>query len=74
MSKAKVKRTDSGHGADFINLQRTTDEAKNERLKSERDEDKLDPSQANRPENKNETTDTVSQKKTGGGSSKSLGD
>lgn len=74
MSKAHVKRDDHGHGSDFINSQRSVDEAKNERMKSERDEDKLDPDQANRPVNRNETSDTVSKKKTGGGNSKSLGD
>jgi hypothetical protein len=74
MSKAHVKRTDHGDGSDFINSQRTVDEAKNERMKSERDEDKLDPEQANRPANRSETSDTVSKKKTGSGNSKSLGD
>ena len=74
MSKAKVKRNDSGDGADFINMQRATDEAKNEKMKSERDENKLDPEQANRGNNRSDSTDSTSQKKTGSGSSKSLGD
>ena len=74
MSKAKVKKDDKGPGADFVNLQRSTDQAKNERIKSERDEDKLDEADANRSENRDEASTTVSQKKTGGGKSKSLGD
>ena len=74
MSKANVKRSDQGDGSDFINSQRSIDEAKNERMKSEQDENKLDPEQANRPTNRNETSATISKKKTGGGDSKSLGD
>ena len=47
MSKANVRREDKGSGADFINERRPVDEAVNERLKSERGEDKLDPRSAN---------------------------
>jgi hypothetical protein len=74
MSKSHVKRTDRGAGSDFINSQRSADEAINERRKSEQGENKLDPEQNNRPINRDESTDTVSRKKTGGGNSKSLGD
>ena len=75
MSKANVKRK---YNRDltfsiFI-MQRATDEAKNEKMKSERDENKLDPEQANRGNNRSDSTDSTSQKKTGSGSSKSLGD
>ena len=63
MSKANVKRTDHGAGSDFVNSQRAVDEAKNEQMKTDRGEDKLDPEHVNRPVNRDETSDTVSKKK-----------
>ena len=48
MAKANVTRNSKGDGSDLINLQRNMDEAKNERMKSERDTNKIDPAQASR--------------------------
>ena len=47
MAKTNVKRADNGPGADYINTQRAVDDAINERLKSETDNEKLDPRTAN---------------------------
>lgn len=66
MAKSNVRRNDSGDGADFVNLQRATDEAKNERIKGQHGSDKLPPEQANRGKNRQHKPD-VSQKKAGGG-------
>ncbi|MBT1698267.1 hypothetical protein KK083_15355 [Fulvivirgaceae bacterium PWU4] len=66
MAKSNVRREDHGDGADFVNLQRTTDEAKKERIKGQHGSDKLPPEQANRERNRVHKTD-VSKKKTGGG-------
>lgn len=73
MSKANVKRGDKGHGADFINSQRSRDEAMNEKMKSENDQDRLPPEQANRQNNRDSSSD-VSQKGTGGGTDNTTGD
>lgn len=66
MSKANVMRDDRGDGADFLNQQRAIDEAKNERMKSENDENKLDPEQVNRQKNREYKPD-VDVKKAGSG-------
>jgi hypothetical protein len=60
-------------GSDFVDHQKTLDKAKNERIKTETGEEKLDPEQANRPERRGHKTD-LSQKKTGGGKQSSPGD
>jgi hypothetical protein len=52
---------------------KSNDKAKNERIKTETGEEKLDPEQANRPERRGHKTD-LSQKKTGGGKQSSPGD
>lgn len=66
MSKTNVRRDDRGDGADFLNQQRAIDEAKNERMKSENNENKLDPEQVNRQKNREYKPD-VDVKKTGSG-------
>lgn len=43
MAKTNVRRGDRGSGADYINTQRGVDDAINERLKSENQDNKLDP-------------------------------
>ncbi len=73
MSKTNVKLNDHGTGADFINHQRAMDEAKNEKIKSEQGSEKIDPQQANRPDNRSRETD-VSEKKSGAGKQSSPGD
>ena len=65
--------TNDKTGSDFVDHQKVLDKAKNERIKSEQDSDKLDPEQANRPERRGHKTD-LSQKKTGGGKQSSPGD
>lgn len=47
MAKTNVRRSDRGPGADYLNTQRGTDEAINERLRAEGETDKLDPQTAN---------------------------
>lgn len=66
MAKTNVKQGNDGTGTDFINHQRAMDEALNEKIKSGQDTDKIDPAQANRPDNRRRETD-VSEKKSGGG-------
>jgi hypothetical protein len=73
MAKTNVKRSDHGDGADFVNHQRAMDEAKNERIKSEQGSKKIDPQQANRPDDRSRETD-VSEKKGGSGKQSSPGD
>jgi hypothetical protein len=73
MAKSNVRRGDRGDGADFVNRQRSTDEALNEKLKAEKSVDKLDPIQANREKNRGTASD-VSIKKTGSGKHKTTGD
>ena len=73
MAKTNAKQGDDGTGTDFINHQRAMDEAKNEKIKSEQGTDKIDPQQANRPNNRGRETD-VSEKKSGGGKQSSPGD
>lgn len=48
MAKANVTRDSKGDGSDLVNLQRNMDEAKNERMKSERDTNRVNPQQASR--------------------------
>jgi len=73
MAKTNVKQSDHGAGAEFTKHQRAMDEAKNEKIKSEQGTDKIDPQQANRPDNRGRETD-VSEKKSGGGKQSSPGD
>lgn len=61
-----------GSGESFVEQQQSTDKAINERIKSERDKDKLDPEEANDPANRDRKSDTAS-KKTGGGKQKNPG-
>lgn len=60
-------------GTDFVDHQKILDQAKNERIKNQQGTEKIDPEQANRPENRDHKTD-LSQKKTGGGKQSSPGD
>lgn len=64
MSKANVRREDKGSGNDFVNERRAVDEAVNEKLKSERGENRLDPRSANN-KTKAEHDPQDSTKKTG---------
>jgi hypothetical protein len=64
MAKTNVRRGDTGPGADFINTQRAVDDATNERIKSENEDNKLDPRTANN-RNKVEHRPDPSVKKTG---------
>jgi hypothetical protein len=73
MAKTTGRKDNHGAGADFINHQRAVDQATNEKIKSEQDTDKIDPEQANRPNNRGRETD-VSEKKSGGGKQGSPGD
>lgn len=66
MSKSNVKKEGHGDGEDFIKQQSAIDEAKNERMRVERNESKLDPAQVNRRKNR-EYKPGVDVKKTGGG-------
>jgi hypothetical protein len=59
-------------GQSFVETQKSTDDAINERLKKEQGKSTLDPEQANNPANRNRESDTAS-KKTGGGKQKSPG-
>jgi hypothetical protein len=73
MKDEKNKKTNDETASDFVDHQRVLDDAKNERIKAEKGNDKLDPKDANNPARRNHKTD-VSQKKTGGGKQSSLGD
>jgi hypothetical protein len=64
MAKTNVRRGDRGPGADYINTQRAVDHAINEKLKSETDQDKLDPRTANN-KTRTEHKPDPSQKKSG---------
>jgi hypothetical protein len=64
MARTNVRRGDTGNGADFLNERRAVDEAVNERLKSENEENKLDPRSANN-KTKAEYKPNDSTKKTG---------
>lgn len=63
MSKAKVRRDEKGTGADYVNTQRAIDEGLNEKMKRDRQTDKLDPEHARR--NKPEHQTDVDVKKAG---------
>jgi hypothetical protein len=71
--KANEKKSNDGTGKAFTDAQSSLDQAKNKRLKSQKDSDKLNPDVANNPTNRNHKTD-VSKKKTGGGKQSSPGD
>jgi inhibitor of KinA sporulation pathway (predicted exonuclease) len=66
-------KTTEQSGSAFTGHHRALDAAKNEKLKEETRQDKLDPQNANNPARRNHKTD-VSQKKTGGGKQSSPGD
>lgn len=72
MSKSNVKRDDQGQGTDFINSQRSKDEAKNEKMKSEKRQDRIAPEQSNR--RSEQESSNVSHKGTGGGTHNTTGD
>jgi hypothetical protein len=59
-------------GESFNDLQKSTDAAINERIKTEKGENKLDPNDANNPKNRDTQSDTAT-KKTGGGKQKNPG-
>ena len=61
-----------GSGESFTEQQSSTDKAINERIKKDKDKSKLDPQDANNPNNRNTQSDTAS-KKTGGGKQKNPG-
>jgi hypothetical protein len=61
-----------GAGQSFVETQKSTDDAINERMKEEQGKNTLDPEQANNPANRNRQSDTGS-KKTGGGKQKGPG-
>ena len=67
--KTKNEKTS---GQSVIKLQKSTDTAINQRIKSKKSTGKLDPKDANNPKNRNSQTDTAS-KKTGGGKQKNPG-
>jgi hypothetical protein len=67
------KKNNEQSGSAFTGHQRALDEAKNEKLKEETGQNKLDPQNANNPARRNHKTD-VSQKKSGGGKQSSPGD
>ena len=73
MSKANVKRTDEGSGADFINSQRARDEAKNEKLKTQLGKNKLDQRDVSNKSAHDDRSD-VSRKGTGPGTHNTTGD
>ncbi|MBT1704120.1 hypothetical protein [Chryseosolibacter indicus] len=73
MDNKNETTVDKNSGTSFVNHQQAIDNAKNERIKSETDTDKLDPETANNPARRNLKTD-VSQKSTGGGKQSSPGD
>ena len=66
------KQNAKGSGQAFIEQQKATDDAINQRLKEEKSKNKLDPKEANDPENRNRASDTAG-KKTGGGKQKNPG-
>lgn len=66
------KQRGKGPGQSLNEQQKSTDDAINERLKEEKDEQKLDPKDANNPANRKRSTDTAS-KKSGGGTQKNPG-
>lgn len=59
-------------GQSFIDQQKSTDSAINKRIKKEKGKSKLDPKEANNPNNRNRKSDTTT-KKTGGGKQKNPG-
>ena len=65
-------KNEKGPGESFTELQKSTDAAINERIKKEKGKNKLDPKDANNPNNRNSQSDTAS-KKTGGGKQKNPG-
>lgn len=67
--KTKNKK---GTGESFVEQQKSTDEAINQRIKEQKGKGKLDPPEANNPENRKRNSATPS-KKTGGGKQKNPG-
>jgi hypothetical protein len=61
-----------GAGQTFVETQKSTDEAINQRIKEEHGNETPDPEQTNNPSNRNRQSDTPS-KKTGGGKQKGHG-
>lgn len=61
-----------GSGESFTEQQQSTDDAINRRIKDEKETDKLDPEQANNPNNRDRQSDTA-EKKSGGGKQKNPG-
>ena len=73
MENTNEKKSNDESGSAFVNQQQALDKAKNERIKTETDTNKLDPKIANNPSKRNLKT-SVGQKKTGGGKQSSVGD
>jgi hypothetical protein len=67
----KTKRG-KGTGQSFVDTQKSTDDAINQRIKEDHGKSSLDPEQTNNPANRNRQSDTPG-KKTGGGNQKGHG-
>ena len=72
MIEPEENQTPKGDATDFIDHQSEMDKAKNERIKSNQNSQKIESRQRNQKENETTKTD-VSQKKTGGGKQVSPG-
>jgi hypothetical protein len=62
----------NGSGQSFNELQKSTDDAINQRIKKEKGKSKIDPEQANNPKNRDRQSD-IGSKKAGGGKQKGPG-
>ncbi|HZB12674.1 MAG TPA: hypothetical protein VE467_06585 [Chryseolinea sp.] len=63
---------EKGSAENFVNQQKSTDNAINRRIKKEQGKSKLDPEETNNPKNRNTESDIAS-KKTGSGKQKGPG-
>jgi hypothetical protein len=66
------KENGKGSGQSFVEQQKATDDAINQRIKEEQGKDKVGPEVANNPSKRNRKSDTAN-KKTGGGQQKNPG-